>query len=126
MFGRELGEPSIALLLKVLSEASNSDEIPGEYSSDEALGEHVARVLGNLAPGTPWEMKVVSGLLSALDAKWDFTRTAAARSLAKFGSQASVALPRLKAMAESDKYSIARQAAANTILTIQAAMQHLN
>ena len=101
-------------MLKILSETNNSDKSQGEY---------VARALGDLAPGTPWEMKVVAGLLSALDAKWNFTRTAAARSLAKFGSQASVALPRLRAMAEHDKYSTARQAAASTIVTIQAAMQ---
>jgi HEAT repeat protein len=114
MFGKEVGEPSIALLLKVLSETNNSDKSPGEY---------VARALGDLAPGTPWEMKVVAGLLSALDAKWNFTRTAAARSLAKFGTQASGALPRLRAMAERDKYATARQAAAGAIVTIQAGMQ---
>jgi HEAT repeat protein len=113
MFGKEVGEPSIALMLKVLSETNNSDETPG--------GEYLARALGEFAPGTPWETRVVSGLLSTLDAKWDYRRAAAASSLAKFGSQAAVALPRLKAMAESDKHSFARQAAANTILTIQAA-----
>lgn len=113
MFGKELGDPSIALMLKVLRETKNSTEPPGEY---------VAGALGELAPGTHWEVRAVGGLLSALDAEWDYTRIAAARSLAKFGSQASVALPRLRAIAESDKRSSAREAAASTVHKIEAAM----
>ena len=111
MFGQPDGEPSIPVMLKVLSDANESKE---------PLGEYVARALGQLTPGTRWEMQAVSALTAALDAKWEYTRGLAAESLAKFGTHASPALPRLKAIAEKDESPIARGHAASAVSRILA------
>jgi HEAT repeat protein len=110
MFGPREGEPSIPVMLKVLSETKASREPPGEFAAD---------ALGRLAPGTPWEKRTVTALISALDAKWEYTRAAAARSLGRFGGRALEAIPRLKAVAAGDESAMARESAARTILLIQ-------
>jgi len=112
MFSKQEGESSIPVMLKVLSETKESREPPGEY---------VAGALGRLTPDTPWETRAVAALISALEAKWEYTRAKAAESLTKFGRRASLAVPRLKAIAESDESPIARKFAASAILQITAA-----
>jgi hypothetical protein len=111
-FDARESEPAIPVMLKVLEEMK---------PSKEPLGQAVAEALGQLAPGTQWEGRAVTALISALDAAWEYTRAEAARSLARFGPRASAAIPRLKAIAVRDPSPDARKAATDAIAAIEAA-----
>ncbi len=63
-------------------------------------GPTTAALLGDLAPGTERAGEAIAALTSALDAKDPGTRTAAVKSLGRFGPAASAALPKLRQFVE--------------------------
>jgi hypothetical protein len=108
-FGPEITGPALPLLLAVLNETAGKDGHPAPS---------ICLALGRTAPGTPRAGEAVAALSAALHSGWGDTRSAAAKALAEFGPQARSALPRLRALGQTDPdpgaQAAAWQAAART------------
>ena len=101
-FPPELTAPALPVLLDVLKETVGRDGLPAPT---------VCVAIGRAAPGTPWEAKAVEALSAALDSRWGFTRSEAASALARIGRRARSALPRLRALENTDPEPAVRKVA---------------
>jgi HEAT repeat protein len=94
-FGPEQLGHAVPMLLGVLRETVGEIGPPAPS---------VCEALGRAAPGTLQADEAVAAMTAALDSKWEYTRSSAARALAGFGRRAAGALPRLRALAETDPF----------------------
>jgi HEAT repeat protein len=111
-FGPELTAPVVPVLIDVLKEIAGKDGPPGPQ---------VCKAIGRAAPGSPQADQAVAALSAALNSSWGFTRTEAAQALARFGSRARSALPKLHDLAKSDRERVVRDAAAAAAPRIEGA-----
>jgi HEAT repeat protein len=86
-------------------------------------GRAMTIALGRLAPKTATEAGAVAGLVRALDSKDGRIRQRAAESLAKFGTGAAAAVPKLRDLTEKSHSEPLRKAARAAIAAIEAPSQ---
>lgn len=111
-FGAAREESIRPVLVEVLNE---------RMKKSGSLGPSVCLALGRVAPGTPGADEAVGALVAALDAHWPTTRSEAVSALARFGSKARSALPRLRALGKSDPW--VQKTAATAVLQIEDALR---
>jgi HEAT repeat protein len=105
-------ESALPVLVEVLNETVGNIGPPAPA---------VCATLGRVAPGTPQAGAAVAALTAALHSGSEYSRSEAAKALARFGCGAESALPRLRALAESDRVQIVRDNASEAVARLEEA-----
>ena len=92
---RRIGKGASAAIPGLIKELADSTP-----KSEAGFGPTAALTLGDIAPGTERAGEAIAALTSALDAKDQGTRMAAAQGLGRFGPAAVAALPKLLEIGE--------------------------
>jgi HEAT repeat protein len=100
---------AVPVLIEVLRKT-----LPSDPSAVDG-GMATADALGQIAPGTNRAGAAVEALGAALEARSEYTRLAAIKSLGRFGVGAAPALPRLRELENNDPHSQVRAAAAAAV-----------
>ncbi len=107
-------------MLKALKKAGKSTG----GRSDSGFAGEILQSLGQIAPvaslSQPAADEVIEAVAAYLEAPQNFMRITAAKALGDFGLRATLALPKLRALAENESASAAaREAASDAIAKIE-------